>query len=47
MKSYKVVIYFGSEKTELVLGGANAAHAILIARKIYKNGRVVSAIPIK
>lgn len=47
MKNYKVEIWFGPNKTELVLGGSNSAHALMIARKAYPQGRIISAKPAK
>ena len=47
MNYYKVEIWFGANKTELVLGGSNAAHALVIARAAYPQGRIISAKPVK
>ena len=47
MKNFNVEVWFGPNKTNLVLAGANSANAILIAKKVYPNGRVISAKEIK
>lgn len=47
MKSYKVQILFGGSKTELVLSADGGAHAMVLARRIYPSGRVISAKEVK
>lgn len=47
MKNFRVEIWFGPNKSELVLGGSNSAHALMIAKKVYPQGRIISAKPIK
>ena len=47
MKSFKVEIWFGVHKTSLVLTAGNSSHAIVIAKRVYPNGRVISATEIK
>ena len=46
-KSFKVQIWFGRQKTDLIVTASNNAHAITIARKVYPNGRVISAQEVK
>jgi len=47
MKSFQVQIWFGVQKTKMILMAHNSAHAVLIAKKVYPNGRVISATEIK
>lgn len=47
MKSFKVEIWFGVQRTELMLSASNASHAITIAKRVYPNGRVISAKEVK
>lgn len=47
MKSFKVQVWYGANKTELILSATNAAQAISLAKKIYTTGRVISAQEIK
>lgn len=47
MKSFQVQVWFGSQKTNLVLQAHNTAQAISIAKKVYPSGRVISAREIK
>ncbi len=47
MKNFKVQIWFGPHRTDLVLSASNPAHATVLARKIYPSGRVVSATLVK
>ncbi len=47
MKNFRVQIWFGGDKTELVLMASNNAHAIVLAKRIYPSGRVVSANEVK
>lgn len=47
MKSYNVQIWYGSQKTKLVLMAHNTAEAISLAKKVYPSGRVISAQEIK
>lgn len=47
MKSFNVEILFGVQRTKLVLQASNSAHAIVIAKKIYPNAKLVSARQIK
>lgn len=43
MKSYSVEVWFGVHKTNIVLTAGNVSHAIVIAKRIYPNAKVVSA----
>lgn len=43
MKNFKVKIWFGALSTEIKLSAANSASAITIAKRMYKDGRVISA----
>ena len=47
MTSYRIEIWFGPNRTEMILGASNAAHALLLARKIYPQGKIISAKPEK
>lgn len=47
MKSFQVEIWFGSQRTNLVLQAHNSAQAISIAKKVYPSGRVIKAVEIK
>lgn len=47
MKSFSVEIWFGVQRTKIVLQASNSAHAIVIAKKIYPNARLVSAKQVK
>lgn len=47
MKSFQIEIWFGSQKTSLVLQAYNSAQAISIAKKVYPSGRVIKAVEIK
>ena len=43
MKNYKVELWFGVHKTNIVLTAGNVSHAIVIAKRIYPNAKVVTA----
>ena len=47
MKKFKVKIYFGARRTEVEVQAINAVSAITIAKKMYKDSRVISAQQIK
>lgn len=47
MKSFKVEIWFGAQRTDLVLTASNPAHAITIAKKVYPSGKVRKAVEVK
>lgn len=47
MKRYNVEIWYGPQKTKLVLMAHNSAQAISLAKKVYPTGRVISAQEIK
>lgn len=47
MRSFKVEVWYGPNKTSLVVSATNAAQAIFITKKMYPTARVVSAQSIK
>lgn len=47
MKSFAIEVWYGPQRASIVLSAANAAQAILLAKKIYPTARVVSAKELK
>lgn len=47
MKSFRVEVWYGANKTDLGLTAGNPAHAMVIAKRVYPSGRVVAAREIK
>lgn len=47
MKQFRVEVWFDAIKTNLVLMASNSAQALVLAKRIYKNGTVISAKEIK
>lgn len=47
MKSFYVEVWYGAQKTKLILKAHNSAQAISLAKSAYPSGRVISAQEIK
>lgn len=43
MKQYTVRMWVGSSLTYIVVNAANSANALMIARKLYPNARIIGA----
>ena len=45
MREYKVRALFNSKPTEIVIKATSSSNALIIAKKMYPNGKILNAKP--